>query len=59
MKKSTEWRFIPQGFMFTERAFQELCVKRECFEYQIVRLGEKFCLERVNQTIKMNFDDVM
>ena len=58
MKKSTEWRFIPQGFMFTERAFQELCVKRECFEYQIVRLGEKFSLERVSQTIKMNFDDV-
>ena len=56
--KSNEWRFIPQGFMFTERAFQELCVERKCFEYQIARFGEKFCLERVDHTIKMNFDDV-
>ena len=56
--KSNEWRFIPQGFMFTERAFQELCVERKCFEYQIARFGEKFCLERIDQTIKMNFDDI-
>ena len=55
---SSEWRFIPQSVVLTERAFEELSVLRECSEYKIVRYDDELRLERSGKTIQMKQDDV-
>ena len=55
---SSEWRFIPQSVVLTERAFEELSVLRKCSEYKIVRYDDELRLERSGKTIQMKQDDV-
>jgi hypothetical protein len=55
---SSEWRFIPQSVVLTERAFEELSVLRKCSEYKIVRYDDELRLERSDKTIQMKQDDV-
>ena len=55
---SSEWRFIPQSVVLTERAFEELSVLRECSEYKIVRYDDELRLERSGKKIQMKQDDV-
>ena len=58
VRKLTDWEYIPQSLVLTERAFEELSVKRECFEYKIVRYDDELRLERSGKKIQMKQDDV-
>jgi len=55
---SSEWRFIPQSVVLTERAFEELSVLRKCSEYNILRYDDELRLERSGKKIQMKQDDV-
>jgi len=58
VNKLTEWRYIPQSVVLTERAFEELSISRVCAEYKIVRYDANLRLEKTEQTIQMKQDDV-
>ena len=57
-RKLTDWEYIPQSVVLTERAFEELSVKRECYEYKIVRYDDELRLEKSGSIIAMKQDDV-
>jgi hypothetical protein len=58
VRKLTDWEYIPQSVVLTERAFEELSVKRECYEYKIVRCDDELRLEKSGSIISMKQDDV-
>ena len=58
VRRLTDWEYIPQSIVLTERAFEELSVKRECFEYKIVRYDDELRIEKSGPMIAMKQDDV-